>query len=691
MANRKIKAELEIDGKDSTSPAFRSVAARMGQMERQMGRFNKTAADFDRKVASINRHSAGLHRAAEGFNRAGTILRTGLAGYGALEVGRAIIGTVKDFAALERQMNRIGITAEATGEQTKKAFEQAQQVSKDLGYDSVQPAIEAIDTLVASGKSLEEAMAFLPSVLATAQATGSATQDIANTGLKATDALKIETKNLQRAFDIMVTGGKAGQFELKDMAQYIPGLANSFATLGYTGEDGLKKLVAILQTIREDTGDASSAATQAQNVFGKMYSEETGKKFAKFGIDLRKEMEAATKSGEDAVSAFVRLSQEAVKGDLSKLPLLFSDQEFRLGMQSLMTSGDSLKRFIDTMNSAQVNGTVFKDVNRVLSDTQASIDGMAISWEKLRTSLGESVAPVAKPVMDGAVNQLDRYNARQRGMEKRGWGWARRNLSAISEQEELDLAYEGGYRDEKFVGEYWASRYGAGKDDPRSPKASTGRQGRPVVIGDFPGGGKGYTNKTLPPSEAPVPLPKPREMPAKSSPLSDLQRQYQEYGRGRQAGQAITTDVANMDKFRGIRDRLDTQEVVATGGRSNGSLDIPSATELKNALKIDIDSLKNSGSEAGQKVADGGREAGKAIEDSTAFLKVAGVDVGAALSAAIRSAFSSGADEAVNKLSNVRIPAPVVANVGGAKGGPRVNADTGRTFAPAVSRPGGSE
>ncbi|MCZ7480924.1 phage tail tape measure protein [Rhizobium rhizogenes] len=642
MANRKIRAELEIDGKDSTSPAFRSVATRMGQIERQMSRFNKTASDFDRKVASINRHSAGMQRAAEGFNKAGTMLRTGIAGYGAYEVGRAIAGTVKDFAALERQMTRIGMTAEASSEQTKQAFEQAQQVSKQLGYGSVQPAIEAIDTLVASGKSLDEAMAFLPSVLATAQATGSATQDIANTGLKAADALKIETVNLQRAFDVMVVGGKAGQFELKDMAQYIPNLANSFASLGYRGEGGLKKLVAILQTIREDTGDASSAATYAGNIFGKMYSEETAKKFAKFGVNLGKEMDNARKSGEDAVTAFVRISQEATKGDLTKLPLLFSDEQFRLGMQSLMTSGDSLKRFLETMNSAQVDGTVFRDIKRVLSDTQASIDGVSSSWEKLKTGLGESIAPAVTPVMDAGVKQVDRYNARQRGMEKRGWGWFRRNLGVISEQEEMDLAYEGGYRDEKFLGEYWASRYGAGKDDPRRPRTSTGRQGRAVVIGDFPGGGHGYTNQSLPTGSAPVPMPRPREMPAPPSAVSDLQRQYREYGQGRLAGQKISTEVANMDVFRGVRERLEQ-----SGDNIN---------------------------QAARSISENGQEAGNAI-------KGAGDSLVSGLLGAVREL-----NAVASKLQNIKITATTI----GAQGGKSiVNADVGRTFPPEISKPSG--
>ncbi|MDH0907579.1 phage tail tape measure protein [Rhizobium pusense] len=642
MANRKIKAELEIDGKDSTSPAFRSVATRMGQMERQMSRFNKTASDFDRKVASINRHSAGMQRAAEGMNKAGAMLRTGIAGYGAYEIGRAVAGTVKDFAALERQMTRIGITADASAEQTKEAFAQAQKIAKDLNYDSVQPAVEAIDTLVASGKSLDEAMGFLPSVLATAQATGAATQDIANTGLKAADALKIETKNMQRAFDIMVTGGKAGQFELKDMAQYIPGLANSFASLGYEGEDGLKKLVAILQTIREDTGDASSAATQAQNIFGKMYSEETAKNFKDLGVDLGREMDAAKKNGEDAVSAFVRLSQKAIKGDLSKLPKIFRDQEFRLGMQSLITSGDSLKRFIDTMNSAQVNGTVFRDMNRIVSDTQASIDRMSKSWEELKTSLGESVAPAVTPIMDGGVKQLDRYNARQRGMEKRGWGWFRRNLGVISEQEEMDLAYEGGYRDEKFLGDYWASRYGAGKDDPRRPRASTGRQGRSIVMAEFPGGGRGYTNQSLPAGSAPVPMPRPREMPPTPPAVSDLQRQYREYGQGRVAGQKISTEVANMDVFRGVRERLEQ-----SGDNIN---------------------------QAARSISENGQEAGNAI-------KGAGDSLVSGLLGAVREL-----NAVASKLQNIKITATTIGAQGG-KG--MVNADTGRTFPPEISKPGG--
>ncbi|MGO7903016.1 hypothetical protein ACC719_37285, partial [Rhizobium ruizarguesonis] len=76
-------------------------------------------------------------------------------------------------------------------EQTKAAFQNLQQVTKQFAMP-LDDGIRALDTLVSSGISMQDAMAFLPSVLATAQASGSATEDIANTAIKASGALKIQ-------------------------------------------------------------------------------------------------------------------------------------------------------------------------------------------------------------------------------------------------------------------------------------------------------------------------------------------------------------------------------------------------------------------------------------------------------------------------------------------------------------------
>ncbi|OLP56826.1 phage tail tape measure protein [Rhizobium rhizosphaerae] len=608
MANRKIKAELEFQGRDNSGPAFRSVALRMGQVERQMAQFNRTAASMDRRIGEITKRTGAVQRAAQGVETAMSGVKTGLGALAAYGVGKGIKDAVFDFAAAERQMTRMGTTSGATAEEMESAFADMQRIAKDLRYDSVAPAVEAMDTMVASGKSIKESLEFLPSVLATAQASGAATNDIANTGLKTASALGIEARNMQDAFDVMVTGGKAGQFELKAMSQYIPGLANSFASLGYKGESGLKQLVAILQTIREDTGDDSSAATYAQNVFAKIYSTDNIKKFKDLGIDLNKELDDAARNGEDVVSAFTRISNESIKGDLKKLPQLFTDEQFRLGMQSLITSQDSLKRFLEAMNAPDVKGTVWRDVQRVMHDTQASIDALSNSWSQLKTAFGKGVAiNGGTEAIDALTGVIDYHTAVNRGLEKNGVNgfWNRTKFGLTSDQIEKDrMAIAGGYKDPAFVEDYNKRIYEAQRAKP-----SVGRHS----------------------SSTPVPA-KPEVNPAFLSP---------------DAGQAI-------QRF----------------------FSPPSADQVRDALKIVPGKGEREWERAGENLAEGGREAGKHIDDSASAFRVAGYDVAAAISRAAQALLQAGRSS-------------MAFNSDGSSYRPRVNADTGRSMPPTTFGPAG--
>lgn len=364
------------------------------------------------------------------------------------------VAATRQFAGLEREMNRIGITAGATVEQTSKATQSVQKMAQDLALP-IDQAVAGLDTLTASGMDLDEAMAFLPSVLTTAQAAGASTVDIANTAQKAASALGLQSDQLQRAFDIMVTGGKAGQFELKDMASFIPGLANSFASLGYKGEDGLKRLIAVLQTVRADTGDAGTAATQVGEILGKIYSGQNIKAFKEFGINLPKELDRAKKSGEDLLEAFIRLSKQAIKGDLSKLPQLFTDKEFRLGMQSLITSTKDYERFLAAVNSGEVDGATLRDLQRILGDTQSSIDRATTSWNRFVNAVGEELAPGAATILDAATNKIEFERARDTALEGMGYNWLQRRgyvaTHSVYEQDAIARS-RGGYSGPRLAG-----------------------------------------------------------------------------------------------------------------------------------------------------------------------------------------------------------------------------------------------
>lgn len=366
---------------------------------------------------------------------------------GAVATGAIAVGAtaVKNFAAFEREMGRIGTTAGATVAETVKASDDVQALAKRFALP-LEEAVSGLDTLTASGMDLDEAMAFLPSVLATAQASGAAVNDIANTAQKASSALKIEAGDLQKAFDIMVSGGKAGQFELKDMAASIPTLANSFANLGYSGQEGLQKLIAILQTLREDTGSAGQAATQAQNIFAKMFSQETEKNFSDFGVNIRDEVDKAVKAGEGAIEAYVRISRRVMADNpTAKLVDLFADQEFQLGMQSLMTSADSYEKFLKAVNGGEVDGTVFRDLERFTTDTTASIQRLSSSWDGFMKSLGGAIAPTASGALDKLTNEISYQDAVSKELEKQGYSFLGRQLWMGSKEQKDALARAGGY------------------------------------------------------------------------------------------------------------------------------------------------------------------------------------------------------------------------------------------------------
>lgn len=427
-----------------TIEAIVRLSAKLGPMA-AFGQMGSKLADVNRKASAFNKTQALVARGSDAA--AAAMLRVAAPAAIAYGAQRA----VREFAGVERTLTRIGINADASREQMADVFKELQQIAQATATP-VDNIVSGLDSLIASGKSLDEAMALIGPVSATAQAAGANFGEMATTADAVSNSFGIAGNEMQNAFDILAKGGKAGKFELRDMAAELPSLAPAFAALGYEGEDGLKRLTAALQTVRMETGSSGEAATSFMDVLTKMNSVTVSNSFKKqFGVDLRSEMKKAKAAGEDTLEAFIRLSKEAVNGDMSKLPLLFTDKQMLIGMRALMNHTGDYRDLLKELGSAA--GTVFGDVNRVLKDTQSSIDRMGNSWERLTTALGEKIAPPAIGVMDSVSDSLDKGAAINAGLEKKGvenWSLDRMawQLSA-SEADKDSMAWVGGYRTEE--------------------------------------------------------------------------------------------------------------------------------------------------------------------------------------------------------------------------------------------------
>ena len=413
-------------------------------------------------------------------------------GFGAVQAGRFALGAIADGANLERELTRIGIKAEATRDQTKAALTDIQELTLNFGFSDIRPALQGLDTLTETGFNLQESLDFLPSVLLTAQASGAATQDIALTAESLATSLKITSDEMQHSFDILVAAGKAGKFELKDMAKELPTLASGFQAIGGTGIEGLKEIAAILQTIRIRTGSSGQAATQLQNIFSKLNSQQTTKAFKKRGIDLdkvfkdaadsgeslidalvratdkatgggllksasqlKKEVDEAVKGGEKMEEAYARLSKELTKADTTQFSKIFTDQEFRLGMLSLVSGREDLKGLLDELSRDDVNGGAMGDFSRLMDDNQAKIDKMSASWEIFKNSLYGESSNVISPALDFFSNHFvgNRLGDLQEDREAATKGV---DEAAVFQKKFGDFAEEeqkffGGFRKRKFT------------------------------------------------------------------------------------------------------------------------------------------------------------------------------------------------------------------------------------------------
>lgn len=385
-----IEARAIISAKDATGAVFQAIQSKIA-------RLNSVAKSASSKVNAANARADSIGRANVASSKANSAARAigtvgagvmGLPGLGAVGAAAGAVKAIKRYGETDLALTRIGITADATDKQISDLDHTVRKTAFDTGKSFDQVAA-GLDSIVAGGVDLDKALALLPSVTKTAQASGAEVADMANTSLALNQSLGISAEKMQAAFDIMVAGGKAGKFELKDMSRYMASFGPAAAAAGYKGEAGLKRIVSVLQTIRQGSGTAEEAASSFSDLLGKMETEETTNKFKKFGIDIRAEMDKTRKVGGDMIQTLLDQAEKAVKGDLSKLPQLFGDKEIRRAVTALLTYKGTIAEVMGQLNKSA--GSTAADLDRVLKRPQMAINRLSEGFDRAITGAGRLI------------------------------------------------------------------------------------------------------------------------------------------------------------------------------------------------------------------------------------------------------------------------------------------------------------
>ncbi|WP_431480816.1 phage tail tape measure protein [Pseudomonas thivervalensis] len=275
------------------------------QLRRQYDALGNTIdqlkAKQDRLTASIERSAALKGQRRELRGQAMEVIGTGVA------LGAPVLRSFNTAVDFQDQTRDIAITG---------GFNPAQEQRLSLAMRGAALRWNQTQTEVANGTailiaggidSLKELTAYAPVMAKTATATRASMKDLGSVAIALNDNLGIGAAGFERSMNMLAFAGKSGQFELADMAKWLPQLTPQFAALGITGERAVAEIGAALQIARRGAGSNDEAANNYKNFLSKITAPETLKAFEKAGIDLKGNMKNLVSEGLSPAQAMLNI------------------------------------------------------------------------------------------------------------------------------------------------------------------------------------------------------------------------------------------------------------------------------------------------------------------------------------------------------------------------------------------------
>lgn len=371
----KMVLRLIDDVSGQANKIARNMDVMANRVQRSMNKMNGAKGNFLGlpSQAIINDRIAKAERQLQ--RTRGRLVAAGIA-------AAIMIAPVIKLAKFEHDLAHFGNIADMTVAEVGRIADALREAASDVNQ-SASDLLGGLSFLMGKGLTENTSLAAIEAIGKAATATGATVDHMSAASYAVIKNLGIEASNLGRALDMMAMSGKLGGFELRDMAQYFPGITAAAKNLGIQGEEGLSRLTSALQVAITGASDPSQAANNFQNFLVKMTSPETVGKFKKMGIDIRKEMDNAVKNGVDPMEyMFVRM-HDLAENNKHVIGDIFGDMQVQAFLKPLIANLEDYRSYRDQTLTA--NGVIDKDFSRVM-------DTLTEQWKKFVIELGNTMA-----------------------------------------------------------------------------------------------------------------------------------------------------------------------------------------------------------------------------------------------------------------------------------------------------------
>ncbi|NMX64766.1 phage tail tape measure protein [Pseudomonas sp. WS 5079] len=393
-----------------------SLARGGTSVERLRRQYDQVGRAIDQLKIKQERLNTSLARGAQLKNERGELRGQALETLGtAAVVGAPIAQSFRQAIDFQDQTRDISITGDFDEGEEKRLGNVLRESA--LRWNQTQTEVaNGAGVLIAGGiSSAKELAAYAPVMAKAATATRASMEHLGSVAIALNDNLGIGASGLERSMNILAYAGKRGQFELADMAKWLPQLTPQFAALGITGERAVAEIGASLQIARKGAGSNDEAANNFKNFLSKITAPDTLKAFSDAGVDLQDTMRGLISQGLTPMQAMMTT---ITKYTSTKGPAAAA------GFQRAMALKDDQERQIalDRLNEAYKLGELFRD-QQVLSfvrpalanqEEQASIQKggleaadkgvLDLDWAKRMGSPKEQLKALSVGVTDAGIS-----------------------------------------------------------------------------------------------------------------------------------------------------------------------------------------------------------------------------------------------------------------------------------------------
>ncbi|HHP5629910.1 TPA: phage tail tape measure protein [Klebsiella pneumoniae] len=380
MANR-LTTEILINLAGNLTAKARQYGANMSEFARTN----------QRAMSVVKATSAAAGRGLDALGNRYTTMIAGFAG-GAM---------LKDFAATDRRITRMGLAAEKTKKEMSEMFGGMQDAAIKFRVDDseVVSAIEKVGTVTGDiDYGYKNRNIIAPSIAAS----GADGESIGGLFSQFTKFNLSNEKDTLQAMDTLNQLGKEGAFELKDIAERGVKAFSMYAAAGGTGVRGVKDVGVALESAVDATGDTTTASTAVENLIRDLQLPKVVKELRRNGINV---------FGKDGkMRSLPTLMEEIAKKSGNKGAETQSARLLGAGFNqdsilllSSVTSGkgaENLKRYNGVVADGQ---GIMKDAEYASKDFTSAVTALTTTWKKFANS------NLAKPVQElaDAINSVD--------------------------------------------------------------------------------------------------------------------------------------------------------------------------------------------------------------------------------------------------------------------------------------------